>query len=422
MTWRARALAWILGLALGACVSADDGRTAREPGPSGGAGGSGGMGGSETGGNGELGGSGGLDPQNPPRADGGELPRPDVGAIFETGCATATVEAELREVNMLFVLDRSESMQCNPPSITPSTVCEAMPQRATQDPTKWEITREALADAIDELPRQTRVGITYFSNDDGCGVHSRPRIPLRPLEPAQIAAINASLASVTPRGATPLVGATILAYRHLHERALAGEIKGHSFVVLITDGEQTAMCSDSVRCNGAEDCTRLLIDVEVGKASGPGVGIRTFVIGVPGSEDAVTVLSAIAQEGHTAPAGCDRSSGDCHFDMTKEPDFGAALATALEQIVGRALSCELPLPDAEDLDPERVNVVYSSSLGAPPRVVPRDDAACDGGANGWQYAQDGKSITLCGKACEDARNDEAGRMDVVLGCPVQGPD
>jgi len=417
------ALALSAALALAACVAVDDGRLPRDTTTTGGAGGSGGATPSETGGTGgtgDTGGTGGLDPQNPP--DAGELPRPDVDAIFETGCATATVEAELPEVNMLFVLDRSESMQCNPPPTTASDACEIMPQRATLDPTKWEITREALADAIDKLPRQTRVGISYFSNDDGCGVHSRPRIPLRPLEPAQIAAIQASLASVTPRGATPLVGATILAYRHLHERALAGELTGQSFVVLLTDGEQTAMCSDEARCNGAENCTQLLVEEEVGKASGPGVGIRTFVIGVPGSEPAIPVLSAIAQQGLTAPADCDPTAGDCHFDMTKVQDLGAALGTALEQIVGRALSCDLPLPDAEDLDPERVNVVYSSSLGAPPRVVPRDDAACDGGADGWQYAQDGKSITLCGKACEDARKDEAGRMDVVLGCPVQGPD
>ena len=104
--------------------------------------------------------------------------------------------------------------------------------------TKWEITRDALNAVVQALPPQTVVGISYFSNDDKCGVHSQPRIPLRSLVPAQIAAINASLANVTPNGRTPLVGATILAYRHLHEAALAGDIKGERFVVLLTDGEQ----------------------------------------------------------------------------------------------------------------------------------------------------------------------------------------
>jgi hypothetical protein len=417
-------------LALSACVPVDDGRLPRELATGGtGGGASGGGGGSgagpvETGG---QGGSGGLDPANPVggnEADAGGLPRPNVGAIFETGCATTTVEAELREVNLLFVLDRSASMLCNPPPTTDSTACEGAPERADQEiPSKWEITREALSDAISALPAQIVVGISYFPNDDGCGVISRPRIPLRELEQTQVAAINASLASITPSGATPLVGATILAYQHLHEQALAGKIRGERFVVLLTDGEQSASCSDSERCNGAVDCTKLLVDHEVGKASGPGVGIRTFVIGVPGSENAVKVLSAIAEEGLTAPADCEPDAGNCHFDMTMEPDFGTALASALEQIVGRALTCELPLPDAEDFEADRVNVVYSSSLGEPPRVVPRDDTkACNDGAEGWQYLPDGKSVRLCGKVCEDARQDQAGRMDVVLGCPVQGPD
>jgi hypothetical protein len=166
-----------------------------------------------------------------------------------------------------------------------------------------------------------------------------------------------------------------------------------------------------------------LVEQEVGKAAGPGVGIRTFVIGVPGSINARTVLSTIAKEGLTAPADCEPSTGRCHFDMAEEQDFSDELASALEQIVGRALTCELPLPDVEDLEPELLNVVYSSSLGVPPRVIPRDDTKpCDDGAQGWQYLPDGESIRVCGSVCEEARKDRAGRMDVVLGCPVQGPD
>jgi hypothetical protein len=155
------------------------------------------------------------------------------------------------------------------------------------------------------------------------------------------------------------------------------------------------------------------------------VNIRTFVIGVPGTEspEARRVLSKIAFNGGTAREGCNPEAGECHFDMSTSTDtFAADLTSALEQIVGRVRSCQLPLPaGTEETDRDSVNVVYSSSLGMPPRVIPRDDAPCDEGANGWQYAPDLKSVRLCGQACDEARDDPEGRIDVVLGCPVQGP-
>lgn len=436
MTRRSLRCAWLAALALQACVQVDDGRSDRDEamaglGAQGGEGGTagssgpGGVGGAG-GSSGSHGGSGGLDPENPSAGSGGGgLPAPNVDAIFETGCAMATAKAELPPVNLLFVLDRSQSMECNTPAITSSAACEERPVR--EDPeqsSKWEITREALKHMVHALPPQTVVGISYFSNDDACGVSSRPRIPLRPLVPAQVAAIEASLLNVTPNGATPLVGATILAYRHLHEAALDGTIRGERFVVLLTDGEQSEMCFDEAHCTDKQSCTDLLINEEVGKASGPGVGIRTFVIGVPGSEPAREVLSTIAVEGGTAPEGCEPGSGECHFDMSEELDLGAALSGALDQIVGRALSCELPLPTGtEEVDRDRVNVVYSPASGTAPRVFPRDDTkGCNEGASGWQYAANGSSIRLCGSACEEARNDSGGRIDVVLGCPVQGPE
>jgi hypothetical protein len=409
--------------ALHACVSVDDGRADRDQ-PTAGAGA--GTSVSGAGGSASTAGTAGM-PHNPGGVGGLDGPAPlDVDSIFDNGCAQTSAIAQLPQVNLLFVLDRSKSMECNPPPLTTSTQCETDLTRADMEmPNKWEITREALSAAIRALPSKTVVGISYFSNGDACGVHSRPRIALRPLMPQHIAAIDASLSTVVPSGATPLVGATILAYRHLHDAALQGRVSGDSFVVLLTDGEQSDECNDPMRCADAQSCTELLVNDEVGKASGPGVNIRTFVIGVPGSEPAVNVLSQIALKGGTAREGCDASIGDCHFDMSNSLDtFASDLALTLEQIVGRALSCELPLPEGtQGADRDTVNVVYSSSApNVTPRVVPYDDTMpCGEGADGWQYSDGAKSVRLCGRACDQAREDDAGRIDVVLGCPVQGP-
>jgi hypothetical protein len=237
--------------------------------------------------------------------------------------------------------------------------------------------------------------------------------------------MEASLRNVTPGGGTPLVGATILAYKHLHELALAGSITGNEFVVLITDGEQSEQCSNPPRCSDARSCYALLLDSEVERAVAPGVGIRTFVIGAPGSEPARTVLSTIASRGGTGTPGCDPTRGDCHFDMTTESDFGQALARALSEIIGQANTCELDIArptDGSAVDLERVNVVRTPS-GQAPVLVPRNGRApCDAGADGWQYTEDFSKIRLCGPACDAVKADVGGRVHVVLGCPAQGPD
>jgi hypothetical protein len=362
--------------------------------------------------------------QKPPTTP--QLPAPNIASIFKGGCATESLKSELVPTNLLFVLDRSASMACNPPPITDSETCEADSSRANPSvPSKWEITRSALFAAIRELPAETVVGLSYFSNDDSCGVHQRPSVPLAALQRTHLSVVGASLDAVQPDGATPLVGATILAYKHLHEEALAGRITGARFVVLITDGEQSEACSEPPRCDDKNACTEMLVDDEVTKARGKGADIRTFVIGAPGSEPSRIVLSRIADHGGTAATACEADAGTCHFDMTQSADLADGLSKALAQIGGQALSCELPLPDrmSESFDPAFVNVVHSPSIVGKPRVVVKDDSTdCDEGANGWQYAPDGTHIRLCGDACAAARRDPGARIDVVLGCPVQGPE
>jgi hypothetical protein len=363
--------------------------------------------------------SAGQQPSAPP------LPVLNAASILKGSCAVATVQSELLPSNLLFVLDRSGSMNCNPPPTTDSQACESDPKRADPaKPSKWEITQNALVAAMQQLPASTHVGISYFSNDDSCGVSATPSVPVASLDKTQLGALKSSLTSVTPNGGTPIVGATILAYQHLHALALDNEIVGNSFVVLLTDGQQSDQCSDPSRCKSAEECTTFLTEQEVPKAAGPGADIRTFVIGAPGSEPARPVLSEIALKGGTAPAGCNAMAGECHFDMTRQSDFAAALNGALTAITGKAATCELPLPSSDkgQVDLRLVNVVYTPGDGSDARVVPQDTRArCDAGAEGWQYNPDSTKIALCGAICNTVRTDAAARLDVVLGCQVQGP-
>jgi hypothetical protein len=348
---------------------------------------------------------------------------PQLAAILSNGCASASVRSDVLPPNILFVIDRSGSMTCNPPPLTDSSACEAAPSRAdVSQPSKWEITRDALSAAVGKLPAAARVAVSYFSNDDTCGVSSIPAVPLAELDAAQRTAFDASLKQVKPAGGTPLVGATILAYKYLHTLALQNTLIGNDFVVLLTDGAQSEQCGDADRCTTADECTTLLTETEVPLAASPGADIRTFVIGAPGSEPARVVLSKIALKGGTAPQGCDPERGDCHFDMTREADFSASLSTALAQIAGEAITCELPLPSKKkDFDPKLVNVIFSSGDSSNARLVPEDDrTGCDT-AQGWQYNEGITRSRLCGSICSDVRTDPKARVDVILGCPVVAP-
>jgi von Willebrand factor type A domain len=345
------------------------------------------------------------------------LPPFDAESILRSSCFLSVGPAEVLPVNMLFVIDRSKSMACNPPPITDSASCERDSKRASMDAaSKWEITQTALVETLRILPEASRVGVSYFSNDDACGVQAAPNVEFNRNTTPQKDLIRTSLQRVTPGGSTPLVGATILAYQHVLDFKRSGLLPGDSFVVLITDGKQSDACGDPARCTTAEDCTELLIKQEVPRAAAPGVGIRTFVIGVPGSEADSRTLSRIAQAGGTARANCDPEK-NCHFDVSSGGDFSLGLRQALSSIVGQTLSCDVPVP-AGDLN--LLNVLYKPQ-NRDRILVLQDTRDCDGGANGWQFAENKTRIRLCGDICSRVKADPGGQLSVVVGCPIQGP-
>lgn len=324
------------------------------------------------------------------------------------GCAVASVKSEFVPANILVVLDRSGSMNCNLPPITDSAACEKNPVQAdATQPTKWAVVKKALKDAVAALPGTTSVGLSYFNTDDECGANSLPSVGVKLLVPAQIDALGANLDGAKAQGGTPIVGATILAYKHLHQQA---QVTGNKFVLLITDGAETCD-ADKIAQLGAE----------IPKAMS--VNIRTFVIGAPGSEGARGMLSEMAFMGGTAQSpscqhgGLDAASGDCHFDMTTSKDFGADLAVALKRISG-SLTCSFDLPTSQTgpLDLTRVNVHYTKGSGTGLDIPQDKSGPCQGGAQGWQYSSDNTKILLCGNICDEVRTDATARIDIVLGC------
>ncbi|MCP4604658.1 MAG: VWA domain-containing protein [Proteobacteria bacterium] len=355
-------------------------------------------------------------------------------------CKATTYKSTEIPASILVVVDRSGSMSCNPPPIQSTSECnkEAIPVDP-QKPSKWDLTIDALKQAFEGLvDREASVGLSFFSNDNSCGVKSDPVVDIKPLDDNQLQILKDTLDATKPKGGTPIVGAAILAYQHIHQEAADSRdcplneecpcddppcgASGNRFVILITDGEESCAIDDEEK---KEWLTRLL-DTETVNAVK--ANVRTFVVGAPGSEPARGFLSELAFKGGTAQGSgsCvhDRTqaNGNCHFDMTKTQDFGEDLKKVLEEISGSAVGCEFTVPrEIENAD--EVNVQYTSSEGGDPQCIEKDDKEpCEDGADGWQFAKtpngddDMSKVVLCGEACSIVNEDERAKVDILLGC------
>jgi hypothetical protein len=225
---------------------------------------------------------------------------------------------------------------------------------------------------------------------------------------------------VNPQGGTP----THDAYQYALGAFAGATLPGNRFMLLITDGQPTFLLG----CVGSgltrEPVEEQPIVDEVAGAEAQ--GIRTFVIGSPGSEqnestgaDARPWLSRAATAGNTALADCSDSGPNyCHFDMTEEADFGAALKRTLAQITGQIVDCTFALPqppEGKSLDPTQTSVVYlKGGQDTDAHLIYKNaNTECD---RGWRLTPDQQSIELCGSTCEAVQADPGVRLELMFGC------
>jgi hypothetical protein len=284
---------------------------------------------------------------------------------------------------------------------------------------KWVVTRSAMLSAIDGMPADTSLGVVFYPNvpnDNKPCLDRREAVNLAPLAASnsqQRQQIRSVFQRVKPQGGTP----THDAYRYALDQIGSTAAAGERFVVLITDGTPTY----SLNCVG----TGLISDPVdpsplVTEAAGAfAKGIRTFVIGSPGSEDARESLSRMAEAGGTASAGCSHKGPNyCHFDMTSVRDLGAGLAGALQAISGLALSCRYDVPappNGATLDPAKVNVLFTPPGGAEELVPQSTGQGC---SEGWQYSAGNSQVQLCGSTCDRVRGSD-GALKLEFGCATQ---
>ncbi len=348
---------------------------------------------------------------------------PDARAPSVCPNATGTYPASPATGNVLFLMDRSGSMQI----------------KLTNGDTRWKATKSGLFDLLGALPSSTRAGAMMFPqgdspiaccsisptlNDVTCNCASgqlpgiNPRcevatydvpVGVSSLGPAQVSDIEAYVSSSDSDfyWGTPLAAAVTAAI----DSQFKSTLDGTKSVVLLTDGYPTSC--DSTSDPDANDIQRVVDAVTAGAQQ----GVRTFVLGViDGSKGArADYLSPIAEAGGTARTPTCTTTDDCFYALNNQT-FAQDLKAALDQIELQAFDCSFEIPKTNGGAPDLTKLNVQIDTAQTSTLVSRDTTH----QNGWDFLPNKTHIQLYGQACTTIKADASNKVDIVVGCTTQG--
>lgn len=376
-------------------------------------------------------------PDTIPRAgdsNGGEVAITTDGyqKVVAGSCNLEVNEPETLPSKIEMVVDVSSSMTETAPGSTRN---------------KWLETRDAIIGAFvgapggangAGLPDTTAVGLLFYPNIDtspkktpsdvSTCVKTDAMIPMQALgtnaADSQRSRLREAITSIQlgPRG-TP----TYDGLKYGTEVGLlqgGANFSGEAYVVLITDGMPT-LAPDCSNPNGnISDVDPQpivdLIDLQFRQN-----GVKTYLIGSPGSEKGRAWMSRAAILGHTAIPGCNESGPNwCHMDLTTYPDFGKALRDGLSVIAGEVVSCSYNVY-AKGVDASRtVNPMLTTVMvryGDNSHVLINRDDTPDGCTTGWHLDSEMKRVVLCNETCTKVQSDPLAGVTVSYGCLTAVP-
>jgi hypothetical protein len=284
--------------------------------------------------------------------------------------------------------------------------------------TKWQELERLLPSMFAALPSDWAVGVSYFNQPEGGCYAPAQAVPIGTLTPAQRASIDDSLANQTVQGTTPTLGAGRFGLQQI--TTFNDPDYDARYIVLVTDGVPTATGDG---CNATGPMSQDQYDSLVSTIANEGnaANVRTFVVGVPGSQDPqgssydpLFMLSRLALGGGTPrppdcipvaglPNGQDVSPRGhyCHIDLTNEPVSGVELAQNFAGVpfctftIAQPPSGQSPIIDAE--------VVYTPNDMVPRTLTRAMDSSCADGQ--WYFSALDSSgnpteLDLCPSACD----------------------
>ncbi len=286
---------------------------------------------------------------------------------------------------------------------------------------KWQALTTTLQSVLPEIQANLSMGLLTFprpmnssSMVPSVACDMPPGLDVAP-------AINSAEAVLSvihahgPGGGTPTYGALAAVAGYY---AAEPDRQGNRYVILATDGgpncnpvmdPRNCRCSDiPVYCTNmsnifaAYDCldeSRTVAEI----ATLNGMGISTYVIGLPGTEMLSDVLNAMATAG-----GRPRAGPTQYYSVATAQDFAAQFTAIATGLVACTFMLTTPPPD-----PNLVAVRFNGA------DIPKDMSHM----NGWDWA-DGthRAIDFYGQSCQYIRYANGGdTIRVVFGCPSDAP-
>lgn len=337
-------------------------------------------------------------------------------------CGGTSLQAELRTVNLLLVIDKSGSMT-----------------DPLGDADKWTAMKSALATALGRVAGEMNFGLELFpyslsetipldgctARGDCCDIPDSDAAVVVPVRPGTTAAheISSQLEVASPGGGTPTAKALANALDYFTNGAGAA-LQGNNYVLLATDGGPN--CNTSLTCD-AGTCTTNLDGTPCGGGNccrdsdthdqclddGSVIdalhalheaGIPTFVVGLPGTDQYAEYLNNFATEGGEA------QSGDTKYYAVSQSQGVQGLTDVFDTITTQLVrSCDIPL-DVPPTKASLVNVAIDCDVVAP--------MSSDG--SGWHFDDPNAptEVILDGPVCDRLQTDGARRVDVIFGCPT----
>ena len=367
--------------------------------------------------------------------DVGDIGNPETS---DGACGGTTITATARDVSTLLVLDKSGSMNDKPPGYTV---------------TKWSAMKTALSGSLAKVKSRMSLGLELFPYDTAasignpcagncCSVPTGGAAINVPIEAGSTAVdkIITAVSASSPGGATPTAEALKRALDYFTTGA-GKDLKGDKYVILATDGGpncNAALTCDAAHCTKNLDgfCSTPMSDAGVDDADATDsavrnccdttaggskidcvddgsviaqlnalktAGVKTFVIGIPGSEAYNGFLDTFAEAGGISSP----STPPKYFAVGAAGDVGGLEAT-FDLITGSLITtCKLVLT-SEPADPNKLNVFVDG------KEIPQ------GGPDGWDLdtTTHPPTITLKGATCGAMTSKGAKIVEISYGCPT----
>jgi hypothetical protein len=362
-----------------------------------------------------------LEQQEPPDdslVDPAEPPPPP----SYSPCGAATVQLEFVRPNLYFALDASGSMLEG----IANTEDPAVPPGERFLSYRYAVLATAVERLLERVGHRVSYGATLFPTADVTCDAGEEILELTAGDAVSFAVSGEtgpvlerlmwSIRRRSPRGGTPVADTL---------RGLVPKLtgRGDSYVFLITDGgpncalggcgpeacipnierqliTQTERCIAPLNCCdgslfGPDSC----LDSAGSKSAVDAlaeVGVRTFVIGMPGSEVYADVLDQLAESG-----GLARAESPKYYRVGDGDQLIETVSRLGRQVaLGCSIELATPPPDAG-----LVNVYFDGTL------VPSDPV------DGWIFNNE-TTIQLTGEACRLLSTGEVLQADIVAGCPI----